>query len=176
MIAPDYQLSASACLETLTRVGFDHIVTVPDWVQLALHTRLEAGANGITLIATCNENQGVTVAAGLTISGKTPLVMIQNQGFYNCVNTLRAIGLDAHIPTVLMIGQFGREYANIGQEPSQSRRNMVRLLEPVLDTLKIRHWRLDSPVDLARVHEALAHSRNERAISALLVGAPIAWS
>ena len=132
MSLSEYSISASRCVAALQHNLIDHVVTVPDWVQLSFHTRLEEGIEGIRLINTTNENQAVTVAAGLTIGGKRPLVVMQNQGLYNCVNTLRAVCIDAHIPMVFMVGQFGREYSNLGQPSVASRRSMVSIMEPML--------------------------------------------
>ena len=169
-------IPASACLDALRDAGCDRVVTVPDWVQLAMHVRLEAGEPGLPMIACCAEDQAVTVAAGLTIGGGRPVIVVQNQGLYACINTIRAVALDARIPLVFMIGQFGREFANFGAEPLASRRNMVRLLEPVLATLGVRSWRLESAHDLPAVSEAFDHAHASRAASALIVGAPLAWS
>lgn len=119
----NHAVPASVCLEALRRCGVDHVVTVPDWLPQALHAKLEAGEEpGMKLINTSNENQAITLAAGLTLGGKRPVVVMQNQGVYNCVNTLRAICIDAHVPTVILAGQFGREYANLGQPATESRR------------------------------------------------------
>ena len=65
----EFSISASASVKALTRNQVDHVVTVPDWIQLSLHDRLNKGVEGIRVINACNENQVVTVAAGLTIGG-----------------------------------------------------------------------------------------------------------
>ncbi|MEJ8853579.1 thiamine pyrophosphate-binding protein [Variovorax robiniae] len=166
---------ASACVAALRQCGVGHVVTVPDWVQLALHARLEAGEEGFELLNTCNENQAVTVAAGLTLGGKRPVLVMQNQGLYNCVNTLRAICLDSRIPLVLMVGQFGREFDNFGQPATGSRRNMVRLIEPLLDTLGIPFHRLDSEADLPCLEKAYAQATETGGAVVVLVSAPLAW-
>ena len=76
----DFSIPASAAVAALQRNQVDHVVNVPDWVQLALHARLDRGVAGIRVVPCANENQTVTVAAGLTIAGKRPLLMMQNQG------------------------------------------------------------------------------------------------
>ena len=63
----DYSIPASAVLARLASLGVDHLITVPDWVQMALHERLGEGAAGIRQINACSENQCVTLAAGLTL-------------------------------------------------------------------------------------------------------------
>ena len=176
MALSDYSISASQALAAFHNNGVDHVVTVPDWVQLSLHTRLEQGVPGIRLINTANENQAVTVAAGLTIGGKRPLLMMQNQGLYNCANTLRAVCLDAHIPMVFMVGQFGREYSNLGQPSTASRRTMVSIMEPVLKGMGVPFMCLDRPADMNLLDEAYAQAQIRRTAVVLLVGAPMAWN
>lgn len=163
-------------LERMKALGVDHLVTVPDWVQMSLHERVGPQGEGIRLINACSENQCVTLGAGLTLGGCKPLLLMQNQGLYNCVNTLRAVCLDAHIPLVLLVGQFGREYANLGQDTRQSRRTMVRIMEPVLEALGIPYFRLERPADVGRLDEAYAVAQQRSTAAVALVGAPMAWS
>ena len=172
----DFSIPASAAVAALQRNQVDHVVTVPDWVQLALHARLDRGVAGIRVVPCANENQTVTVAAGLTIAGKRPLLMMQNQGLYNCLNTLRAVGLDAHIPMVLMVGQFGREYANFGQTSTASRRTMVRIMEPLLTSIGVPFHALDNAADLVRMDDAFEQAERLRTAVVLLVSAPMAWN
>lgn len=162
-------------VRALQRADVDHVVTVPDWVQLSLHARLQQPDTGIRVLNACNENQCVTTAAGLAIGGRKPLLVMQNQGFYNCINTLRAVCLDARIPLVFLIGQFGREFDNIGRDPRQSRRSMVRLMEPVLAALELPWFALDCDADAGRIEEACEVAQRRRTAAAVLVGAPMAW-
>lgn len=176
MTSPAFHIPASDYLDAIQRNGVDHLVTVPDWVQLALHTRVEAGVPGLRSITCANEDQALCTAAGLQIGGRRALVVIQNQGLFACANALRALTIDARIPVVMLIGQFGREFANFGQEPGLSRRSMVRHLEPLLDALCVRHWRLEREGDLVAMDEAFEHAHRERAATALIVGAPTGWN
>ena len=172
----NFNIPASRYIEALQRNKVDYFVTVPDWIQLALHARIEAGEAGIQMVPCCNEDQAVAVSAGLRIGGKNPIVVIQNQGLYACVNTIRAIGLDARLPVVFQIGQFGKEFDLLGAPPSESRRNMVRLLEPVLTSLGVRFWRIEEPGDLRHIDEAFATATETSSPVALIVGAPISWN
>jgi sulfopyruvate decarboxylase subunit alpha len=175
-MAENQGIGARAYIDALQRAEVSHFVTVPDFVQLALHKAVEQGESGLTLVRTSNEDQAVCVAAGLTVTGKRPLVVIQNQGLYACINTIRAVALDAQIPTVFLIGQFGREYSNFGQPTVESRRRVVNLLEPVLDTLGIPFWQLEHPSDLEAVSAAFQAAHSRRGPAALIVGRPVAWS
>jgi len=168
-------IGASEYLEALQQAGVTDFVTVPDFVQLALHQAIEGGDSPIRLVRTCNEDQAVCVAAGLRIGGRQPIVVIQNQGLYACINTVRAVALDARIPTVFLIGQFGRENANLGRPTTESGRRVVSLLEPLLDTLQVPHWGLDASSDLAAMRAAFETAAARRGAAALIVNQPIAW-
>ncbi len=170
-----YSIPASAAMAALQRNQVDTVVTVPDWVQLALHERLGRDVYGIRVIPCSNENQVLTVAAGLTIGGKRPLVMMQNQGLYNCFNTLRAVCLDARIPMVLMVGQFGREFENIGKPSTESKRTMVRVAEPFLASIGVTFHVLDGEADLHKMDLAFQQAKEQRSAVVLLVSAPMAW-
>ena len=118
----------------------------------------------------------VTVAAGLTIGGKRPLLMMQNQGLYNCFNTLRAVCLDAHIPMVFMVGQFGFEFDKMGQPFSQSTRSMVRVMEPFLRAIEVPCHVLNSVDDLTLMDQAFEEAERLRTAVVLLVTAPMSWN
>ena len=143
-----FSVSASAAVAAMQRNRVDHVVTVPDWVQLALHQQLEAGVAGMRLVNCSSENQVVTVAAGLVIGGKRPLLVMQNQGLYNCINTLRAVCLDA----------------------------MVRIMEPLLQSIGVPFMCLDGEQDLPRMDQAFAMAEQQSGAVVLLVSAPMAWA
>ena len=171
----EYSIPASEALREIRSAEVDSVVTVPDWVQLSLHEQMAQSNSGLRVFPCANENQVLTVAAGLTIGGCRPLVMMQNQGLYNCINTLRAVCLDARIPMVLMVGQFGREYDKLAQPSTESKRSMVRLAEPLLQALGVPFHRLESRRDLHRIGSAFEQAQSESTAVVLLVGAPMAW-
>jgi sulfopyruvate decarboxylase subunit alpha len=168
-------IGASAYLAAFQEAGVTHFVTVPDFVQLALHQAIERGDGQLQLVRACNEDQAVCTAAGLRIAGAMPIVAVQNQGLYACVNTVRAVALDARIPTVFLVGQFGREESNLGHPTTESRRRVVHLLEPLLDTLGMPFRALNHPGDLAEVKAAFDMAAARRGPVALIVNQAIAW-
>ncbi|ADP16291.1 thiamine pyrophosphate enzyme, N-terminal TPP-binding domain protein [Achromobacter xylosoxidans A8] len=168
-------VKGSAIARALSDCGIDSATVVPDFVQIATHQYLDADRGRIDVTYCANENQALHVASGLYIGGRQPVIMMQNQGLYNCVNSLRACGLDARIPLLLMIGQFGREFSNFGQEMRASRRHMVSLLEPVLDALTIAHWNIETEADLGVVETAWTHAKRSHTPAAVIVGRHTEW-
>lgn len=168
--------NAKALLAALRAAGATHVVTVPDLVQLALHDLLDQPDAGIHHVYACSEDQALTVATGLFVGGATPVVLVQNQGFYKCLNTLRATCIDAGVPLVFLIGQFGRELENIGHSTKDSTRSVVRLMEPLLDTLGMRYWNLGDDADLGGVAQAFEHAWRTRSGAAVLVDRYLTWN
>jgi sulfopyruvate decarboxylase TPP-binding subunit len=169
-------VDASAIVAAMRRCGIDEVTTTPDFVQLSVHERLAAADSSIRVTWCTNENQALQVATGLIVGGRRPAVMMQNQGLYNAANALRACGLDAQMPLFLMIGQFGREFANVGQDPRLSRRRMVSLLLPVLDAMGVAHWALESPADIGVIEQAWQHAWQQQTPAAVVVGHYTGWA
>lgn len=170
-----YNIPASRYLEAFKRNGVDHFVTVPDWVQLSVHKHIEEGVPGIRLVTCCNEDQAVITSAGLRIGGKNPIVVVQNQGFHACVNATRAIGLDANIPIVFLIGQFGREFSNFGGDQQKSRAWIVRLVRPIAESMHMPCYLLETETDMPKFDEAFKVALDEKRPVAVVVGAPTGW-
>jgi len=168
--------SASGLVRAMRACGVTHAVTVPDYVQFALHRRLAAPDAGIASVYACSEDQALTTATGLHIGGARAALLMQNQGLYKCMNTLRATGLDAGVPMVLFVGQFGREEANFGRPMRQSGRRVVRLLEPALDAFGVRHWTVEDDGDLDRVREAFEHAHGEDTAAVVVIGRHVTWN
>ncbi|WP_374619352.1 thiamine pyrophosphate-binding protein [Pandoraea sp.] len=171
-----YSVSANDILDRLHKCGVKHVVTVPDMLQIALHQALEAPDVGIQVTNTATEDQAVEVAAGLYAGGQNAVLLMQNQGFYACINSVRALGLDSSIPLCFLVGQFGREFSNLGQSPLASKRLMVRMLEPLLDTLDIPYWRLESSKDADGLVSAWNASRQRSGPAVAIAGHFLGWS
>lgn len=165
-----YSVAASAVIEQFKQCGIDHVVTVPDMLQIALHGALDKGEHGIRQINCTTEDQAIEVASGLWAGGAKVAVLVQNQGFYAGLNSLRALGLDSQIPLMFVIGQFGREWSNLGGDPRNSKRRMVYMLEPLMELLDIPYWRVEQPDDVRHISAAWAASRERSGPTALLLG------
>lgn len=175
MAVSDFSVPASAILERFKANGVTHATTVPDLVQLSLHAEL-AEDDDVQLIECAAENQALTTAFGLHVGGKTPVVVMQNQGLMNCLNTLRSVGISAQTPMVISVGQFGRESANLGEDTASSGRVVVNTIEPVLEAMGIPFERLETAEDLDRVDACFAKAREAQCPVVLLVGHYTAWA
>ena len=169
-------VTGAAVAEALADVGVRHVLTVPDWVQLPLHRALEERKNRIRTISCCTEHEAFMLAGGLYCGGQRSAVVIQNQGLYAGLNALRGIGLDAGIPIVMLIGQFGREADNRGHSTQESERRIVRMLNPLLDLLGIPYWIVDEQSDVSKIREAYAQAEAEGRPAAIIFNRNMTWS
>lgn len=165
-----YSAPARTFVQAFEENGIEFVTTVPDMLQIALHSELDKAGSRIRSINCTTEDQAVETAAGLFAGGKRCAILVQNQGFFAAINSVRALGLDGRIPLFMVIGQFGREWSNLGQDPRKSKRLMVRMLEPLLETLDIPYLRLETPDDHANIGRACKAAFERGGPSALIVG------
>lgn len=168
--------SGKAVLLELRRCSVRNIVTVPDWVQIPLHYAAEEPGSCLRTISCCTEDEAFMVAAGLHVGGERSAIVIQNQGLYAGLNALRGIGLDAGLPLVMLIGQFGREADNVGMPTRSSRRRIVRMLEPLLELLDIPYWKVEYGDQVAAAMAAAYETASaKQAPAAVIFDRNLAW-
>ena len=169
MTAVPVSVSAEAVLEEIKALGITHVLTVPDSHQKTLLALLAKQVSP-RLLTVCTEDEAIGINLGLYAGGQRPMLVIQNNGLYAGLNALKALALDARVPTLLMIGEFARDPAIPSR---QNPLRAVRLLEPTLDTWSTPSCRLDSPEDMANLRLAYRQSVRDRGPVAVLVGAPM---
>lgn len=175
MAITDYAIPASALHAEIKAQGVDAVTTVPDLIQFALHDLMQTDES-VRYVECSAENQALTTAMGMYVGGMTPMVMMQNQGLFNCINTLRSVGIDARIPLVISIGAFGREFANLGKPMVESQRVCVNRVEPVVQALGLPFFHLETADDLGKVAEAFTTSRDKETAVVLNLGFFPSWS
>lgn len=168
MTLPARPIEAHALLDAIRSAGITHVLTVPDTHQKTLLALLREG-DSPRLITVCTEDEAIAINAGLHIGGLRPMLLIQNNGFYACLNALKAIALDARVPTLMLIGQHGRD---VTRSPRDDGERSVRMLEPTLEAWGVPYHRLEGPEDVPRFGSAYRQCQEQRGPAALIVGAP----
>jgi sulfopyruvate decarboxylase TPP-binding subunit len=157
-------------LAAIRTLGITHVITVPDTHQRSLLALL-AQTSDPTLITACTEDEAIGINAGLYIGGARPMLLIQNNGLYACLNTLKAIALDARVPTFMLVGEHGRDVAL----PSRENNDLsVRMLEPTLELWKVPYHRLEREADLSDLPRVYKRCLALEGPVASLVAAPTA--
>ncbi len=97
-----------------------------------------------------NEGDAVAMAAGAALGGTRPLVMFQNSGLGNAVNTLTSLCYPFRVPVLLVVTHRGEP----GGEPDEPQHEqMGRITTALLDAMEIPWMRF--PQDAAQADAAL---------------------
>jgi sulfopyruvate decarboxylase subunit alpha len=121
-----------------------------------------------TMLYACTEDEAMGINAGLYISGHRPLMLIQNNGLYACINTLKAIALDAGIPTCMVIGEYGRD---AGKASEENISRQVRMLHPTLRVWEVGAYPIEGLEDLDQLDAAWQHAWDRKTATAAVIGA-----
>jgi sulfopyruvate decarboxylase subunit alpha len=157
-------------LATIRAIGITHVITVPDTHQRTL-LGLLGEANDPRLVTVCTEDEAIAINAGLYVGRARPMLLIQNNGFYACLNTVKAIAIDGRVPTFMLIGEHGRN----PELPSRENKDLsVRMLEPTLEVWGIPYQRLETHEDVGKLPESFERCVDTQGPMAVLVCAPTA--
>ncbi len=162
------EIDGSILAAAVRAIGASHIICVPDTNLRTTIAALHADG-GPRFIYPCTEDEAIGINAGLYITGHKPMLLIQNNGLYACINTLKAMPLDAQIPTFFLIGQFGRDITKPVEENS---RRAVNRLEPTLSAWSVPYYRIETADDIGKVQLAWDEAWESRGPTAAIVGAP----
>lgn len=159
---------ASDIVAVLERLGITDVVCVPDSFQKTLIAQM-AEHSAMRFLTVCTEDEGIGVNAGLYMGGRNPMMCIQNNGIFASINTIKAIALDAKVPTFIFAGQFQRDVTKTIEEQGS---RAVRMLEPTLETWGVPFWRLEGPDDMAGIEAAYKRAWADQGPAVVIVGAP----
>ncbi len=172
MASPDEAaLSGADIIAALKRAGIAHVAALPDITTSAGLLWPLSRDPHFRLIRLCKEDEGVSICAGLGYTGRRAVLLMQMTGFFDSVNSIRAIGCEYKNPVCMMIGMLNKE---AGVPPRESKAFSVRIVEPILDALEVTHMCLEGPGDVARVPAAIDAAYAESRPLAILFGSEIA--
>lgn len=157
-------LSPERVLQELRNNGVTHVVWLPDSETNFLYLLLDADPN-IDLVTVSREGQAFSTAAGLTVGGKRPVVLIQNTGLLESSDSLRGWGIGLNVPLVLMVGYRGWNRRGVRSEAE-----VANFTEPILTAMGIRYYLVEHDGDADRINMAFKDAERLGRPVAVLVG------
>lgn len=127
-------------------LGVTHVVWLPDSTLGTWETEF-ARTRQFDLVRVCREGEAWTIAAGLHIAGKRPIVVIQSTGLFESGDALRNVYYDLQVPIWSWIGY--RSYLLPTSTDSAK-----RFAEPILKAWALDYFLLERPDALP---QAIAH-------------------
>ena len=149
--------------DLLEQLGITHVVTVPDSTVGQWQDAVE-GRGATRVIRVCREGEAWQVAAGLTLGGARPIVLIQCTGLFESGDALRNALHDWKLPIFSIIGY--RSYLNQSTLPGDT---CLVFTEPVLDAWKIDYRLITEPTQFPTLAEHYSACRSAGRAGALLI-------
>ncbi len=144
--------SGAAIISSIKAAGIREIVAVPDIVTSDGLLWPISRDPDFRLTRICKEDEGVSICGAMSYNGTRALLMMQQTGLMDSLNAIRAIGMDYELPIVMMVGLQGKEPH---LRPDKSSSYGVRIVQPVLDAMKVPHSPIEEPRDTGRIVEAI---------------------
>ncbi len=96
-------LDGPSVVAALERVGVTHVVWIPDSELGTWESALRTSSK-LSLVRVCREGEAFTLAAGLHLGGKKPIVMVQCTGLFEAGDALRNVVHDMKLPIFFVVG------------------------------------------------------------------------
>jgi sulfopyruvate decarboxylase subunit alpha len=160
---------AAAFADLLAGHGYGPFYGTPCGILAPLYGFLEQKG----LVTVPREDNAVGIAAGAALSGRYPVVLMQNSGFGNLVNALASLVVPYEIPMILMVGLRGTQFDNTAENAM-----MGKLTEPILAGLGIAARPLPERVALSALLEWLDETvkKHQRTAAVLIHPCAFGWS
>ena len=152
VIEPVQRPSGTRIIEALKAARVEFIASVPDITTSNGLLWPISRDPDLRLIRLCKEDEGISVCAGPSYCDRRAVLLMQQTGLMDSLNSLRAMGVDYGLPICMMVGLLGKEPE---LHPSQSKQYGVRVIMPVLEAMGITHHLVEAPGDVDMVRPAI---------------------
>jgi sulfopyruvate decarboxylase TPP-binding subunit len=144
--------------------GITHVTWIPD-SELGTWEPAFRNNPDFQLIRVCREGEAITVAAGLLLGGKRPIVLLQCTGLFEAGDALRNVVHDLKLPLFLIVGL--RSY--YAYQQGTTRDSCPLFAEPIMQTWKIPYILLERRHTAADLAAAYRQARAEQRAGAVLL-------
>ena len=153
-------------LSALKSAGIDYILSLPcEKTKRLIHLANQT----FDFLTLSREEEGVGIAAGLYMGGRTPAMIIQSSGFGNCVNALMSLTFCYRMPLPILVSWRG-----VYGEAIEAQKPLGERLPALLDALGIEHLIFEGK-NLDDLQNAVAEAYEDEKIKAILLR-PDIWT
>ena len=157
-------LDGPSVAAALQECGVTHVVWVPD-SDIGTWEAALLAAPHLTLVRVCREGEAITVAAGLHLGGKQPVVVMQCTGFFEAGDALRNCVHDLKLPLFLVVGI--RSY--LAHRKGATADTCPVFAEPIVRAWQLPYTLLDERHTAADLAAAYRKARDEGRAGAVLM-------
>ena len=157
-------IDGPSIVAALEACGITHVVWIPD-SELGTWESALASAKSLQLLRVCREGEAFTLAAGLHLGGKRPIVMIQCTGLFEAGDALRNALHDMNLPLFFVVGV--RSY--YAHQQGTTADTCPVFTAPILDAWKIPYVLFDHTCTAADLANAYRESQEKKRCGAVLL-------
>ena len=147
--------------------GIDLILSVP-CAMLGGLLNIINEKDAIEHIPVTREEEGVGIAAGAYLGGKTPAILMQNSGLGNSINAIRSLLGFYRIPVVFIMSHRGAEGEKIAAQIP-----MGEITTRLLDCVGVETAIIDSRKKLKGITSIVEHSKVSSSSVAVVLKRPL---
>lgn len=151
-------LACQEIIKGIEEINPDHFIYIPCSTVGSIIDHFERSET-VDAFTVSREEDGIGIAAGISLAGKTPVVLIQDTGIGNSILALTTFVQAYHVPMLILVtrrGGFGEinSAVNLFSEP----------LPRILDDAALKTFKLDYRVPLQEwsvaIREAEKYARD----------------
>jgi sulfopyruvate decarboxylase subunit alpha len=157
-------LEGPAVVAALKQCGVSHVIWIPDSYLGTWEPALRADP-AVQLVRVCRESEALTMAAGLLLGGRQPVVLIQCTGLFDAGDALRNVVHDMKLPLFLVVGL--RSY--YAYQQGNRTDTCPVFTEPILRAWQIPYVLFDEKHTAADLAATYQQARAERRAGAVLL-------
>lgn len=160
-------LQGAAIVEAIKQSAIEFVVALPDITTSQGVLLPIAQDPNLRLIRVAKEDEGVSICAGLSLCNKRAVLLMQNTGLLDSINSVRATAVEFEMPVCMIVGLLGKEP---DVAPMDSDRYGVRITEPILDAMGVEHHLIEQAQDVAKIGPAIDNAYVTSSPVVLLIG------
>jgi sulfopyruvate decarboxylase subunit alpha len=157
-------LDGPSIAAALIECGITHVIWIPDSELGTWEPALTAGKE-LTLLRVCREGEAFTLAAGLHMGGKKPIVLIQCTGLFEAGDALRNVIHDMKLPIFFVVG-IRSYYAH---QQGATADTCPVFTEPIVKAWQVPYVLLDRKSTASDLANAYRQAQAEKRAGAVLI-------
>ncbi len=147
--------SGEQIIHQLRKARVQFIASLPDIVTSSGLLWPISRHKDLKLVRVCKEDEGVSICAAMSYNGTRAVLLMQQTGLMDSLNSIRAMAMDYQLPVVMMVGLQGKEPE---LKPEESKAYGVRIVPKVLKEMAVPFSLIQEPRDVLGIHSRIESS------------------
>ena len=161
------ELPGASIISAIKISGVEFVFSVPDITTSEALLRPLAKDQDMRLVRVCKEDEAIGASAGLSYCNKRALLLTQQTGLFDSIYAMRGVAVEFSLPICLMVGLLNAEP---GVPPAEQKSYGIRIVEPILDAMGIKHELIDTEEDVAKIGPAIEQAYEVSEPVVMLIG------